>query len=249
MAQPVSSPSRVLVVEQDPSTLEMVQMVLEEAGHEVTLATSLPVSLTLVKKRLFHLVLTDLFADGVTDPLQSIRPLVNWVRPTPVEVMTAWPVSREAVAQGHMSGLLSMPFGVDDLLHAVEIGLRPVLSPPPAQQYQRHLVEQFFEAINAGDWEGLAVLCRPTMHCLLPATSPRDQSVMGAGIASVRAYFEPRRFALPGFTIEDALIFTRPQGCSARYLARWEDRQDFQYTVAGSLRFQFQENRISQVGY
>lgn len=248
MAQVGSAPSWVLVVEKHPATLEMVQQVLEDAGHEVAPASSLPDSLALVKERLFHLVLTDLFSDGATNPLSNIQPLVKWVRPTPVAVMTAWPVSRQEAAQANINAVLSMPFEVDDLLHTVEAGLQPVLSPPAAQQYQRHLVEQFFAAINACDWEGLVALCRPMMQCLLPTTILHDQSASGAGIAAVRSYFEQRRFALPGFTIEDVLIFARPQGCAARYLVRWEDRQGLWHALSGSLRFQFQGQRISRIG-
>ena len=91
---PVASP-QVLVVEDDPGILDLIQKVLEEEGCAVTLAHSLPASLAVLEEHLFHLILTDLFPQPRQSPLQSIQPLLVEAAPIPVGIMTAWPVPVE----------------------------------------------------------------------------------------------------------------------------------------------------------
>ena len=147
---------RLLVVDDDAALLSLVQGVLEEEGYAVTPAPSLPDSLGALEDHLFQLVLTDLFREpGQRHPLQSIQPLLEHAAPIPVGVMTAWRLAEADPDLTDLAFLLRKPFDLDDLLGQVDVVMHPTIR----SLRQLTLVEQFFTALNARDWQLLARLC------------------------------------------------------------------------------------------
>lgn len=233
----------LLVVEDDPEILSLVQGTLEAEGCAVTPATSLPASLALLKEQLFHLIVTDLFREQGREPLLSIHPLLAEAAPTPVGVITGWQVSEEAASQASLSFLLYKPFDLDDLVQAVQHELSANLS----RQRQTQLVEQFFVALGAGDWQRLAQFCTPDL-IVLPLFAPTIAS-LGArrGLLSYLAFLEQRFRALPGYSIEEVLLFARPLGLAARFTACWQSHNGKLHRAVGSMRFRFEGERIAQI--
>lgn len=238
-----AEPARLLLVEDDPEILSSLQGILEEEGYIVTPAWSVADSLARIEEHAYQLVLTDLFAPFGDNPLQSIRPLLTQAAPTPVAVLTAWPVDPEAVTQAGASWMLRKPFELDDLLRAVQRDLHPSAS----RARQSQLVEQFFAALNARDWKRLARLCTPDV-VVRPLAAPAV-ALAGApgGLLTYRALMEQHFSALSGYTIEEVQVFGRPMGVAARYLVRWEDRQGIAHHLAGALHFRLEGGRIAQI--
>ncbi len=230
---------RLLVVEDDADLLSIVQDALEEEGYGVTPATSLPDSLSALEARLFHFVLTDLFAQRSQAPLQSIQPLLQEAAPIPVGVLTAWPIPEDAVAEAHLAFLLQKPFDIDDLLRHMDAHIHAHARSPR----QRHLVQEFFLALNAHDWTRLERLCTPEVR----VTPPLAASSVSLRLHTYLEMLEQRWSRLPGYTIEEAKVFGWQDELAARYIASWADHDGIVHRVAGAMRFRFQHGRISQI--
>jgi CheY-like chemotaxis protein len=237
-----AEPARLLLVEDDADIILPVQLVLEEEGYVVTTAESLPASLARIEEQVYHLVLTDLFSPVGHDPLQSIRPLLMQAAPTPVAVMTAWQLSREAATQAGVAWMLRKPFDLDDLLGAVQRELRPRRS----HALQAHVVEQFFAAISERDWHQVARLCTPQVSARSLSAPAVSVSEATGGLQAYRAFMERRFAALPGYRIDEVRVYRRPVGVAARYLVRWQDRDGVTHRLAGAMHFRFEGERIAQ---
>src|SRR5215469_3348382 len=90
---------RLLLIEDDPEILGIIHGVFEDEGCLVTEAPSLSASLSLLSDHLFHMVITDLFAEYGTPPLESVRPLLEEAAPIPVGILTAWDISEPVALQ------------------------------------------------------------------------------------------------------------------------------------------------------
>ena len=244
MSIAVASPPHLLVVEDDQELLELVQGVLKEEGYGVTAAASLPDSLAALEQQLFHFVLTDLFSQpGKSHPLQSIQPLLAQAAPIPVGVVTAWQVPEDDPALADLAFLLRKPFDLDDFLRKVDAEMNATSH----STHQNQLVEQFFLAINARDWQLLSRLCTPDVR-MAPLKAPAVAVFAPhSELFSVRATLEQRTSSLPGYTIEEVRVFPRPFGVSARYIARWQSSDGIAHRAAGSMHFRFRRGRIAQI--
>lgn len=239
MSNATASPPHLLVVEDDPEILTLVRHILQDSGYGVTSATSLASSRSMLEERLFHFILTDLFYQPGQHPLLSIQPLIEQATPTPIGIMTAWPVSEDDPALANLAFLLHKPFELEDLLGKVDAELHPTIR----SVRQISLVEEFFLALNARDWERLTRLCMPDIR-MAPPVAGLSISV---GLPSYLKHLEQRWSRLPDYTIEEIQVFPREDGVAARYLARWQGSDGIEHRAAGSMRFRFHHGRISQI--
>jgi len=116
--------SQILVVEDEVSMRQFLQILLKRDGHDVTLASSGEEALQLVSHQEFDLVLTDLRmgAVGGLDVLQKTKDLAP---ETQVVVMTAY-ASTETAIQAMKEGAydyVTKPFQVDALKETVRKAL------------------------------------------------------------------------------------------------------------------------------
>jgi CheY-like chemotaxis protein len=234
---------RLLLVEDDPEIPHIVRDTLEEEGCIVTPTPSLPASLALLSEQSFHLVLTDLFQSSGQEPLQSIHLLLAEAVPTPVGIMTAWPVPVDAAAQAGIAFLLRKPFELDDLVRSVQ----RELTPSPGHERQSYLVEQFFAALGERNWKRLGLLCLPDLVIVPLSAPPLVDADSRRGLLSLRAALEQRFRLLPGYTFEDVRVNGRPLGVAARYTTRWQSRDGIIHHLVGSMHFRFQDDRIAQI--
>ncbi len=244
MSIPLASRLHLLVAEDDPDILDLIQTVLAEEGYKVATADSLSASLALLEEQPFHFILTDLFPQPGQNPLQSIRPLLARALPTPVGLITGWQVTPEAAAQAGLSWLLPKPFDFDTLVQAIETTLQPPIIPGLRET---KIIEQFFAAINARNWNALARLCAPDVVFvpLIASSAPALQS--RHGLDAYLATLESRILALPGFFVEELAAFVRPFDLAVRYKAHWQRTDGTLHYVAGAMRFRFQGARITQL--
>src|SRR5690348_16500424 len=158
LSMPVSSDaSRLLIVEDDQDTQDILGMILGEEGYAVSLAASPQEAIRLLDEQVFHFILTDLFTRSVDNPLGSVAALRAQAQPTPIGLMTGWNVSIEEVQRAGFACLIKKPFELDEMLAAIASCLHGTLS--TEQQRQAEVVERFYAALNARDWGAALRLC------------------------------------------------------------------------------------------
>mgnify|MGYP001350331320 CR=1 FL=1 len=116
---PSQTPQQLLLVEDDADLGEVIQNFLSDEGYEVHLATSIAGALALADSHAFSLVLTDLLSHSHEYPLYAAEPLLERLRPTPVGILTGWPLTEELAREQGFAFLLRKPFDLDDLLAVV----------------------------------------------------------------------------------------------------------------------------------
>ena len=97
MAQATPVPPRLLLVEDDQETRDVVLDLLSEEGYVVTSATSLDEALAQVNRHVFDLILTDVIGWTAAVPLQAVERLREHAQPTPVGLFTSWNISEDVV--------------------------------------------------------------------------------------------------------------------------------------------------------
>ncbi len=119
-----SSQPRLLIVEDDLEIQEILQVLFAEEHYDLQVADSLEQALMLVQQHSFLFILTDLFSPTLRDALSSVEPLRALAHPTPVGIITSWPITDEETWQRGFAWLLPKPFDCDVLLHAVALTIR-----------------------------------------------------------------------------------------------------------------------------
>ncbi|MDQ2831910.1 MAG: nuclear transport factor 2 family protein [Chloroflexota bacterium] len=239
-----AAPSRVLLVEDDPTLRELLALVLRDEGYAARVAASPVEACALLATQPCHLVVTDLFAHAADDPLGSIRALRERAAGRPVGVMTGRAITADAVAQAGFAFLVHKPFNLDHLLVHIAASLAPPLSAP--QKRQARVVRRYFAALAARDWDALLALCTDTITYVLPGPAPFAATVRGQ--AAFRAYTEEtyRHFAPIRFTAIQ--VYATPQGLAARYRSAWPSPPGATLRHEGIVLFAFAGDRIARIG-
>jgi CheY-like chemotaxis protein len=116
----MSTPCRLLVVDDDPTIREMLDMVLASEGYEVITAAHGAAALALVDQRRPHVILLDMKMP-VMDGWEFLRQYR--ARPgakVPIVVITAAQDDRREAADIGAQAYIAKPFAIDDLLRAVD---------------------------------------------------------------------------------------------------------------------------------
>ena len=114
---------RVLVVEDEPELLRLVQATLEEAGMQVTGAAREGEALKRLREGRYGVVVTDLYVTRGQEELESIAALLREAGTTPVGVMSGWPVEEEVARAAGVAFVLRKPFALEELVRVVEEAL------------------------------------------------------------------------------------------------------------------------------
>lgn len=132
-------PARILVVDDSPSTLEVLRRNLMDGGHSVVTASGAADALALLSFTPVDLVLTDLKMPGLSG-LDLVRHVRENLRDTEIVVITGYATiggAVEALRTG-AEDYLAKPFTDEELREAVERALRKLRgrkadgAPPPA---------------------------------------------------------------------------------------------------------------------
>jgi len=111
----------ILVVDDDPSILDMTEDLLTEAGFDVTKCGSGEEALALADERDWDVVLSDLQMPGI-DGLELLAEMRERCPDTPVVLMTAFGTIQSAVdaMRGGALDFVTKPFQADELLVSLE---------------------------------------------------------------------------------------------------------------------------------
>jgi two-component system response regulator AtoC len=116
---------RVLIIDDEPSMLEMLRAELERRHYEVVTRTSPEAALTELADHDFGVVLSDLSMRGMSG-VDLCREVVTLREDTPVIVMTAFASIESAIASIRAGAydFVTKPFDPDDLVMTIERALR-----------------------------------------------------------------------------------------------------------------------------
>jgi EAL domain-containing protein (putative c-di-GMP-specific phosphodiesterase class I) len=208
-AEPLRSPARVLVVEDDDNLGEMYQIVLRTAGFEVARASDGRSALAQYEACAADLVITDLTMPGMDgiDLLKSLRALD---RDLPVMIITAAPHVETAMMAVEYGAhrYLQKPVRTAELVHAV----RNAVEQHELSRLKRRALAQLDPRKNTDDADledKFAKALGELFMCYQPIVSWSERSVLG--------YEALVRSRTPGMTSPAVLIDT------ARRIGRFED--------------------------
>jgi ketosteroid isomerase-like protein/CheY-like chemotaxis protein len=234
----------VLVADDDGDIRDALSWLLREEGYAPVEAASAADALALIDARAFALILTDLFSHGRDSAASGIRGLVERAYPTPVGLLSAWPLSDDEIAASRCAFFLGKPFDIDNLLTTIAAALHMALTPD--QQGQAEQVRRYFAALSTRDWDALVDLCTDDAVYVLPGGGPFSQTLRGK--AAFRAYSEETFRHFPAARFEAIGVYATPQGLAARYESTWQGADGGEQRQAGSVLFQFDGGRIRQIG-
>lgn len=246
MANQLDTPSRLLLVEDDLELQELLSSLLLDEGYLVTSASSVARARSLLDEQVFGLILTDLFTATPNEALSSVEPLRASAHPTPVGIMTGWPLPPEMVLQRGFAFLLKKPFDLDDLLITLAGSFQVSLTPEQTRFSQQ--VQQFLAALNARDWQKLYSLCTDDFVYYPPLPSVITQERRLRGVAAYQSYLETVFAQLPNAQCEQIQVYGRPKGLIARFLFCWQAPSESRNQVAVTMPFHFAGDRVRQVG-
>jgi CheY-like chemotaxis protein len=236
--------ARVLVAEDDADLRYILQLLLEEEGYQIATATGLDEALAQIDTQTFALVLTDLFAKMPQNPLGSAQVLLRHAHPTPVAVMTGWRLSAEEVERQGFRFLVPKPFDLDEMLALVKAAVHPRLT--VEQRRQTQVVDGLFAAVAARDWDALAQLCVEDV-----TYSPPGDGGVSATLTGRQAFIGYVQESLRTVTaahFDEVAIYPLPTGIGSRYIATWLDLDNAERRLSGGALFQFEHDRIAQIG-
>jgi DNA-binding response OmpR family regulator len=114
----VSAP--ILVVEDDPDLLALVEMILADAGYRVATAPEGRAALACVAREMPALILLDMRMPGMNGWEFAREFRARFGAAAPIVVITAAENARARAEEIGAEGWLAKPFDIDDVLRAVE---------------------------------------------------------------------------------------------------------------------------------
>jgi DNA-binding NtrC family response regulator len=114
--------AHILVLDDDPATVEVMAACFEMEDHEVATASTLAGGVERLEREPFDLVLTDLFARSFsTDALTALHVFAAAAPNTPVMVATGYAEAGQVdPAQYGFAAIILKPFDIGDLLARVQ---------------------------------------------------------------------------------------------------------------------------------
>lgn len=244
MHEPTAAKPHLLVIDDDQDSLEALLMLFADAGYEVTTASSLAKALAIIDTATLHLIVTDSFANMPHAILPTLQVLLERAHPTPVGILTGWPLALKDAVQAGFAFVAIKPFDLDELLALIAATLQTPLT--PEQERQALVVRQYFAALTARDWDALIALCTDDVTYVLPGNTPFSGTIVGK--AAFRAYTDETFRMFPDAHFEEAQIYASPTGLAARFESWWRAPDGSTPHLTGSTHFQFAGDRIKQVG-
>jgi CheY-like chemotaxis protein len=113
--------ARLLVVDDDPSQLELRRLLLEAAGHEVTVAQDSSEAIGCLMAHPPDILLMDLRLPEVSDGLELIRSARQQAVPVKIIVLSGWPSDLfDHPEAEQVDNVLTKPLRTRELLAAIQ---------------------------------------------------------------------------------------------------------------------------------
>lgn len=130
----VNRKAKVLIVDDDHATLDLLRMILQKDKYEVMLATTAEEGLQTLESWNADLVITDLKMPGM-DGLEFLSELRDWDTELPVILLSASANLKHLNGASHLAtAIISKPFKKDALLKAVRKAMSKDASDPDDEE-------------------------------------------------------------------------------------------------------------------
>lgn len=203
----------ILVVDDDPSTLNICEDILEDAGYEIRKASGSKEALIELSQKPFHIVLSDIQMPGM-DGLGLLKEIRRTCPDTEVILMTAHaglPTAIEAVRNGAYD-YLTKPFARENLINAVRRCVEKSELNRKLKESQARLVEQEKLAAVGSVSAWLAHRMRNSLSVILMCAHYLDQKAAPSASDDlkevIRAILEKVRTL--EFITSDLITYSRP---------------------------------------
>jgi CheY-like chemotaxis protein len=233
-------PPQLLIVEDDTDSLEMLALLLESYGFGVAVAPRNNVARAELVRGGFDLVIADLMVDS-RDPAVSWRhidELVELAKPSPIGLLTSWPVKHEQIAQHGLVFALVKPCTSEVLLDRVG----SILASPRLSAEQEQAIRSYFKHLEARDFDALAEVCTEDVVYRLPSSG---ETIVGRDAFRAHSVQTFDRFAGVAFDVHE--IRPLPRGAIARYTGSWIEGGQ-KKSVGGAVLFVLEDTRICEIG-
>jgi CheY-like chemotaxis protein/ketosteroid isomerase-like protein len=237
---------RILVIEDDPDTLDLTVGLLRTAGLHVTGVTQMSQAYDLLLHQAFELVLADLFVDFRTEPesWHDIERLRTTAGLTPIGLLTGARLDPSELARHGLTFALMKPFSSEDLIDA--IGGSLALPDVPASR--QAVLRSYFACLERSDWDRIIRLCTTDVIYNIPGDDPRfSRTVRGQTPFRDFAAETFAQFADPRFAVT-ALRPLPADGVLVRYDGSWRSADGQRRTLSGAIFFRFEGDAIAEIG-
>lgn len=121
--------AKILVVDDDPPILTLMQNVLREYDLDAVLADSGPSAVELARSEHPDLILLDMKMPGMNggETVRAIRSLPT-LRNVPILILSGEPLSRRELEAFGADGAVQKPFELSDLISQIQSLLQPISS-------------------------------------------------------------------------------------------------------------------------
>ncbi len=242
---------RVLIVEGDRDLNLLLTDLLHDAGYEAESAFSLEEALHKTNEQLYDLVLTDHLTEGPPAPghrasLRLVRSLRQAYHPTPVGLLTTWPIDLSEAERDGFAFALRKPFDIDVVMQRVAACLNIALT-PEQQQQEQHL-RRLLQAVSQDDEATLRALCAPTVayYPLTGSILTSERAILG--IERYLSHVHQMHQRLKQCRIEHVHIFTQRGRLIARHLCSWQGLPGQRHRMSGSVQCRFRGEHITHIG-
>ena len=235
---------RLLVIEDEDDPRDMLALLLEASGFEVTTAATARDAAATLAAHGFDLVITDLLSDGssIDESWTAIDDLLRLAGPTPLGLVSGWPRVVQQKLERRVAFCLLKPVSSVDLLAAVS----SAIDLPPVSPERVAAIRAYFAALQAADYDELVAVCTEGVVYNLPGEQAEAATIVGrdAFRRFARATFET--FARPEFVI--GTIRPLPDGALVSYVGSWTDPAGTRQVAPGHVLFVFSGGQIREIG-
>lgn len=234
---------RLLVIEDDLDSLDMLTLVLEQGGYTITTAADAAHAVRILATHTFDLVLTDLLLDtrGIEASWKALAKLVELARPASIGLLTAWDVGEDEAKRNHVDFVLRKPCPRDVMFAQ----LAKTLQLPEVPDVRVDVVRSYFSKLEQRKFDGLGQLVTDAVLYKVPGENPRFASEV-RGRAELIAFAERMFEDFPEARFEIESIRPLPSGALVEYCGRWREG-DAEHAMPGGVMFEFRENLISEI--
>lgn len=233
-----SVPVPILFADNDAELRLTLGEILDREGYACAAVATPEEALEALDLRVYGMVLTDTFVGG-PDPLHWPSAIAKRAQPTPVGLLTGWPVSSEEARARGLRFRLTKPFELSELFFRIAAALGSALDPQFDERAR--VAHSWFDALSRHDYERLVSLCAEDVRYIVPGEW-RFSAVI-TGRAALLDYTRKTFAHFPESRFDEVVVHATPGGVSARYRGSWNGG-----VLAGCVSFELRGAQIVQVG-
>jgi CheY-like chemotaxis protein/ketosteroid isomerase-like protein len=235
--------AKVLIADDEADLREALAEVLSGEGYQVTAVASAETALEMLDSQIFRAVLTDAFSVNRGRGLEQVDAIVQRARPTPVGLISGWPLGEDEPPKHGLRFAMLKPFDVGELLVQLAQALGDPLDPSRSEPAQ--VVHRYFAALGEKDWNALVSLCAEQVRFAGPQGSRFSAALVGR--EALRKHSQETFAVFRDAKFTELVCYQTPGGVAVRYLGTWT-RDGVPMQQAGTALLQVEGGRIQRIG-